>query len=296
MEKSQVILGLKQYVSAYDDQRNAENQISYLQNRLEQIKSPPKKLSTSKKITSRIFSMVGYGILFAILAFILYHVVAFLCYLGNTKTFILWIMDVNDAVLSRISSNFRSEHKNFVEVFRIVGVPVVLGFITGVIYAECRERRVQKRDRESDLQNIERWEEQRKQIPQLQIEITRGRKNLQYLKKNVQRLAKENHLNSEYQNPQIVRRMIKYLEDGRCDTFKEALNQYEMERREEVRTNAIIAEIEKGNRTQYEKLTQIEAEIARGADAQEQAAKAASDAAFSSSMAWWEAERIRRKL
>lgn len=90
------------------------------------------------------------------------------------------------------------------------------------------------------------------------------------------RLAQNCGLHEDYQDVQAVGCMVRYLETGRSDSLKEAINLYEQELREDARDAAAA----RHRREMQRQAAAIYAETARGADAAEEAAQRANEAAF----------------
>lgn len=104
----------------------------------------------------------------------------------------------------------------------------------------------------------------------------RCRERAYHAQQEAARLAHSCGLHEDYQDVQAVGRMVRYLETGRSDSLKEAINLYEQELREDARDAAAA----RHRREMQRQAAAIYAETARGADAAEEAAQHANEAAF----------------
>lgn len=104
----------------------------------------------------------------------------------------------------------------------------------------------------------------------------RCRERAYHAQQEAARLAQSCGLHEDYQDVQAVGRMVRYLETGRSDSLKEAINLYEQELREDARDAAAA----RHRREMQRQAAAICAETARGADAAEEAAHRANEAAF----------------
>lgn len=108
-----------------------------------------------------------------------------------------------------------------------------------------------------------------------------SRERLYYASKEVRRRGEQCGIHESYLKSGIVQTLLTYIETGRCDTLKEALNLFEQEQREEMRDAASAAH----RRAMQQKADAIYEETLRSADAAEEAARSADAAGMLSAAA-----------
>lgn len=139
--------------------------------------------------------------------------------------------------------------------------------IDNVINAPKRNQRLQQQ-----------YEKKLEKVPELQrkLEAAKQAENLAYQK--VQSLEQQRVVADKYLS--WASDLLQYLEDGRADSLKEAINLMEFEWNEEDRMH----ELRRHNRQMEEAYVRhtatLEAEATRAADASERAAEAAEEGAF----------------
>lgn len=108
-----------------------------------------------------------------------------------------------------------------------------------------------------------------------------SRERLYHASKEAQRRGEQCGIHESYLKSGIVQTLLTYIETGRCDTLKEALNLFEQEQREEMRDAADAAH----RRAMQQKADAIYEETLRSADAAEEAARSADAAGMLSAAA-----------
>lgn len=101
---------------------------------------------------------------------------------------------------------------------------------------------------------------------------------MQSAQAQLQRLRAMNVVHPKYLSSS--RTLLSYLEEGRADNRKEAINLLEQERREDDRHEEIARHHREMQRQAAEHAAIMEADACRGADAAERAAQSADEAAF----------------
>lgn len=144
-----------------------------------------------------------------------------------------------------------------------------VGFVVFLLY---RKASVRKRTDEIIAENAKRhseWSKLQQARPEYEEQLRKERERQQILKKQAMDHGNYCGLRGDYLNPHIVKRLIHYLETGRCDSLKEALNMYEAEKREDRR-----------DRETRLHRAELERYAAEGASAAREAARSAEDAAY----------------
>ena len=108
-----------------------------------------------------------------------------------------------------------------------------------------------------------------------------SRERLYHASKEAQRRGEQCGIHESYLKSGIVQTLLTYIETGRCDTLKEALNLFEQEQREEMRDAADAAH----RRAMQQKADAIYEETLRSAAAAEEAARSADAAGMLSAAA-----------
>ena len=108
-----------------------------------------------------------------------------------------------------------------------------------------------------------------------------SRERLYHASKEAQRRGEQCGIHESYLKSGIVQTLLTYIETGRCDTLKEALNLFEQEQREEMRDAADAAH----RRAMQQKADAIYEETLRSAAAAEEAARTADAAGMLSAAA-----------
>lgn len=108
-----------------------------------------------------------------------------------------------------------------------------------------------------------------------------SRERLYHASKEARRRGEQCGIHESYLKSGIVQTLLTYIETGRCDTLKEALNLFEQEQREEMRDAADAAH----RRAMQQKADAIYEETLRSADAAEEAARSADAAGMLSAAA-----------
>lgn len=112
--------------------------------------------------------------------------------------------------------------------------------------------------------------------PRLLAECQRRQERLYHAQQEVTRCAQSCGLHENYQDSKPLIYLISYLETGRSDTLKEAINLYERELREDARDDAAA----RHRKEMQQKANAIYEETARSTAAAEAAARKADEAAF----------------
>lgn len=107
-------------------------------------------------------------------------------------------------------------------------------------------------------------------------ECQRRQERLYHAQQEVTRCAQSCGLHENYQDSKPLIYLISYLETGRSDTLKEAINLYERELREDARDDAAA----RHRKEMQQKANAIYEETARSTAAAEAAARKADEAAF----------------
>lgn len=108
-----------------------------------------------------------------------------------------------------------------------------------------------------------------------------SRERLYQASKEARRRGEQCGIHESYLKSGIVQTLLTYIETGRCDTLKEALNLFEQEQREEMRDAANAAH----RRAMQQKADAIYEETLRSAAAAEEAARSADAAGMLSAAA-----------
>lgn len=108
-----------------------------------------------------------------------------------------------------------------------------------------------------------------------------SRERLYQASKEARRRGEQCGIHESYLKSGIVQTLLTYIETGRCDTLKEALNLFEQEQREEMRDAADAAH----RRAMQQKADAIYEETLRSAAAAEEAARSADAAGMLSAAA-----------
>lgn len=108
-----------------------------------------------------------------------------------------------------------------------------------------------------------------------------SRERLYHASKEARRRGEQCGIHESYLKSGIVQTLLTYIETGRCDTLKEALNLFEQEQREEMRDAADAAH----RRAMQQKADAIYEETLRSAAAAEEAARTADAAGMLSAAA-----------
>lgn len=108
-----------------------------------------------------------------------------------------------------------------------------------------------------------------------------SRERLYHASKEARRRGEQCGIHESYLKSGIVQTLLTYIETGRCDTLKEALNLFEQEQREEMRDAADAAH----RRAMQQKADAIYEETLRSAAAAEEAARSADAAGMLSAAA-----------
>lgn len=175
---------------------------------------------------------------------------------------------------------------------------LVISFLVGLWWGQ---RRAKKARAKIEAQNKARDEQFQRSIHDKELSIIH---QIQLCIKENSRLNELVHqqcrtcgLHPDYQSASCVKDLIRYLETGRADSLKEALNLYETElhaRRMEDEQEMHHRAVEKSMRQQEATLQALELEAQRQADAMERAAKSADDAAFWAGVTAYEVDKLSR--
>ena len=170
-------------------------------------------------------------------------------------------------------------------------IPTVLLAIRHIKWYARKDRELNAEEKaETNAKNAAIMAEWEKQAPEREAKLARLKEQRALCSKT----AEEKQLNllvwcellglhKKYRHPVTLKYLIDYLETGRCDTLKEALNLYEQELREEARDEAASE-----HRRQMRRQTAaIYEETVRSTQAAEQAALSAREAAL-----WGEASTL----
>lgn len=115
---------------------------------------------------------------------------------------------------------------------------VLLGAVLIVVSIIVRLVSVKKENNKIIAENAKRhseWARRQQSLPELNKQLSDETARMEKLKQRAHWQGNFCGLRGDYLNPYVVNRLVKYLETGRCDSLKEALNLYEVEKREELR-------------------------------------------------------------
>lgn len=153
---------------------------------------------------------------------------------------------------------------------------LVLSVICGMVFGRISaSKKAEQLCRENKLLAEKHADELRRLEPSASADFEKSRQQLNRAVQDVQRYGKLCGIHEKYLETAAVQAFISYLETGRCDSLKEAINLYEQEQREQERDQAAAAH----RRIMQEKADAIYSEALRSAEAAENAARSAETAA-----------------
>lgn len=267
MTKSELIQYLRQYKKADDALQDALTRREGLEDKLyaAQYKPTVKYESPSKSIWGTV--LLYFLPITAILSVI------------------VWLF-----VLLFFARQFRIDHGGPVGVYRWSLCVTSIIVLPLCIFCTRSSKR-------QDLEKMQQYHERMATVPALQQQIQAWTAKAQVAQQNLDALASWNVVPRNYLD--YAGRLLRYLENQRADTLKEALNLLEIDLREDARDDADWA-FRKQMREQAARAAEAaEYQASRQADAAERAAQASEQtamwAATTAAIAAAEAERQRKR-
>lgn len=159
---------------------------------------------------------------------------------------------------------------------------LILAVIGGVVFGKSgaakKEAQVQAENQRLAQKHAE---DMKKRGDAVSAACQASRERLYHASKEARRRGEQCGIHESYLKSGIVQTLLTYIETGRCDTLKEALNLFEQEQREEMRDAADAAH----RRAMQQKADAIYEETLRSAAAAEEAARTADAAGMLSAAA-----------
>lgn len=159
---------------------------------------------------------------------------------------------------------------------------LILAVIGGVVFGKSgaakKEAQVQAENQRLAQKHAE---DMKKRGDAVSAACQASRERLYHASKEARRRGEQCGIHESYLKSGIVQTLLTYIETGRCDTLKEALNLFEQEQREEMRDAADAAH----RRAMQQKADAIYEEALRSAAAAEEAARSADAAGMLSAAA-----------
>lgn len=263
MTKSEIIQQLKTFISLKSTQLTLKHKLTQLQNAVKPRKEPdPDDYRPSKN-----------GILIETFK------ATFLCII--ILIFVLSAADVLDlssgpvmvAMVEKVLGNYY-----FAIAVCVIGLMIVLSFTTFFISSFITSFRYRKQQREGVdrlLTAAVEYQEWKRLLPEWESQLEKVRTEERVYETRIQRLAIIDYIHPNYLN-NYAHVLLEYLEYGRADTVKEAVNLLELELRQMQRE-------QEENRYRKEMLRQAQMQTEASQEAAEQsrrAAKTANEAAF----------------
>lgn len=265
---------LHDYIQAEEQVTNIEHEKLYLEVQLKKRKEPPEIVKTS----TYIFAGIATTLLLAIFTI-------------PVLPILFWLTPLDDFLLNLFSSiPFVVNHPYITLLILAYFIPAILLFPFS--YFICTQRTTNGLTNE---EAIEQYQKGLSQIPDLERKLQHIPAEMQSAQARVQRLRNMNIAHSKYLP--YSRTLLSYLEEGRADTLKEAINLLVYERREDVRNDELerhYREMERQVAEQNATLADIQDEVTRSANAAEEAAAWGGGAA-TTIIAASEAARQRKK-
>ncbi len=245
MTKAELISTLRLCAQKVDERDSAAIQLNAAKQKLAAVQAPPTLQKAGEKFSFGAFLIIG------------------LLYLVNIRLIGQLYFRITDNILLAF-------------LLCLLGgliIDLVLSFLIGRILYSINSDKAKKINaaRAASYQKNRQEKE-----PRLLAECRRKQEQLYHAQQEVNRCGQSCGLHSSYQNAKALIYLISYLETGRSDTLKEAINLYERELREDARDDAA----DRHHREMRQKADAIYAETARSTAAAEAAARKADEAAF----------------
>lgn len=245
MTKTELISALRLCARKVKERDDAEIQLNHVKRELAAVQAPPKLQEAGDKFSFGTFLLFG-----------VIYLLNFISGIGRlylrTNSFLLALL-----------------------LYVAIGLilDLALSFLIGSIAYSIRSSKVNKAN--ATLTAKFRENRQAKE-PRLLAECQRRQEQLYHAQQEVTRCGQSCGLHAYYQNSKALIYLISYLETGRSDTLKEAVNLYERELREDARDDAA----DRHRKEMQQKANAIYEETARSTAAAAEAARKADEAAF----------------
>lgn len=162
--------------------------------------------------------------------------------------------------------------KGLIGGLALFAICLVASILAGAVVGGMTHEKKATQVEENNKQMMERYQANRRENePRLAGDYQRCREQAYHAEQEVKRLAQDCGLHSSYQEAYCVGCLLRFLETGRSDSLKEAINLYEQEKREDARDEAA----ERHRREMQRQAAAIYEETVRSADAAEDAARKA---------------------
>lgn len=159
---------------------------------------------------------------------------------------------------------------------------LILAVIGGVVFGKSGAAKKEAQVQAENQRLAQKYaEDMKKRGDAVSAACQASRERLYHASKEAQRRGEQCGIHESYLKSGIVQTLLTYIETGRCDTLKEALNLFEQEQREEMRDAADAAH----RRAMQQKADAIYEETLRSAAAAEEAARSADAAGMLSAAA-----------
>ena len=246
MTKTELISALRLCARKVEERDNVEIQLNIARRELAAVQAPPKLKEAGEKFSFLTFLIFG-GI-----------------YLLNIGRGFRWIY-----------AHLTEKLLLVLLLYLLIGIALDLAvsFLIGWIAYSIRVNKVNAAN--AALTAKFRENKQAKEL-RLLAECQRRQERLYHAQQEVTRCAQSCGLHENYQDSKPLIYLISYLETGRSDTLKEAINLYERELREDARDDAAA----RHRKEMQQKANAIYEETARSTAAAEAAARKADEAAF----------------
>lgn len=244
MTKTELISALRLCARKVKERDDAEIQLNHVKRELAAVQAPPKLQEAGDKFSFGTFLLFG------------------VIYLLNFSIIGRLYLRINSLLLALL-------------LYVVIGLilDLTLSFLIGSIAYSIRSSKVNKAN--ATLTAKFRENRQAKE-PRLLAECQRRQEQLYHAQQEVTRCGQSCGLHAYYQNSKALIYLISYLETGRSDTLKEAVNLYERELREDARDDAA----DRHRKEMQQKANAIYEETARSTAAAAEAARKADEAAF----------------
>lgn len=159
---------------------------------------------------------------------------------------------------------------------------LVLAVIGGAVFGKSGAAKKEAQVQAENQRLAQKYaEDMKKRGDAVSAACQASRERLYHASKEARRRGEQCGIHESYLKSGIVQTLLTYIETGRCDTLKEALNLFEQEQREKMRDAADAAH----RRAMQQKADAIYEETLRSADAAEEAARSADAAGMLSAAA-----------
>ena len=265
MTKSELIRYLESYAKADDICYTCSQEVDQIKKRIQYLQGPPPKTVQNNRTAKTVTNILWVILIFPLL------------FLAS------WLFcEVLEYGLKMLL---------FGAVLSILLAYILASMVSDALFKRSRVKKAHQLSKEH--------EEARSSLPALQKQLQDKLAILRLYQENLNRLEKQKVLPTGYRSSYYARRFLKYINSGRADTLKEAINLYEMEKQQDAlyeETRRHHNEMERQQARQTELAAATRAEASRAADAAEDAARGANDAAFWGAASAWELDDIRRKM